>query len=106
MARQSDLIYNKRFRMSDAPSLPPPKQAATAFCDLGSGSSLSMLPTYHQRDSSTGGKMPVHGPRRVVKPGFLFNGDFEIAKTKITVSKSEMKNYQAICNLATSEYSK
>ena len=65
-----------------------------------------MLPTYHQRDSSTGGKMPVHGPRRVVKPGFLFNGDFEIAKPKITVSKSEMKNYQAICNLATSEYSK
>ncbi|KAG2648910.1 hypothetical protein PVAP13_1NG073200 [Panicum virgatum] len=88
MARQSDLIYNKRFRMSDAPR-----------------SSLSMLPTYHQRDSSTGGKMPVHGPRRVVKPGFLFNGDFEIAKPKITVSKSEMKNYQAICNLATSEYS-
>lgn len=105
MARQSDLIYNKRFRMSNAPSSPPPKQATTTFCDLGSGSSLSMLPTYHQRDSSTGGKMPVHGPRRLVKPGFLFNEDFETAKPKITVSKSEIKNYQGICNLATSGYS-
>jgi len=64
-----------------------------------------MLPTYHQRDSSTGGKMPVHGPRRLVKPGFLFNEDFETAKPKITVSKSEIKNYQGICNLATSGYS-
>jgi hypothetical protein len=50
--------------------------------------------------------MPIHGPRRVVKPGPIFNGEFETAKAKITVSKAEFGNYQAICNLATSQYSK
>jgi len=58
------------------------------------------------RDSSTGGKVPIHGPRRVVKPGPLFNVDFETTKKKISVSKSELRNYKAICNLATSQFSK
>ncbi|RLN12896.1 hypothetical protein C2845_PM09G09510 [Panicum miliaceum] len=71
----------------------------------GSGNSTYGLPTYHPRENSSGGKLPIHGPRRPVKPGHLFHGDFQTAKSKFSVSKSELKNYRAICNLATSQFS-
>ncbi|RCV43434.1 hypothetical protein SETIT_9G294100v2 [Setaria italica] len=60
---------------------------------------------YLSRDSSTGGKLPLHGPRRVVKSSTLFHSEFQIAKQKIYVSNSELKNYKSLCSLASSKFS-
>ncbi|KAL6658105.1 hypothetical protein ACP70R_003691 [Stipagrostis hirtigluma subsp. patula] len=54
--------------------------------------------------STTGGKLPRYGPRRVVQPinnGPLnpFNG-----RNKFPVTTSEIKNYKAICKLAYSKF--
>lgn len=69
------------------------------------GNSSQHIP-YISQDFSTGGKMPLHGPRRVVKLGPLFHGDFHTNKAKIYVSNSELRNYKAICHLVSSQYSK
>jgi len=54
---------------------------------------------------STGGKVPLHGPRRFVNPGPLFRGDYEIFKSKFyEVSKSEVENYKIHCKLASSKF--
>jgi hypothetical protein len=41
-----------------------------------------------------------------VLPGSLFHGDYVVPKNKISVCQSEIKNYNAICHLADSQYSK
>lgn len=56
-------------------------------------------------DSSTGGKVPIHGPRRVVKPSSCLGDEFEIERTKFKVNKSQILNFKAICNLVTSRHS-
>lgn len=53
-------------------------------------------------DSSTGGKVPIHGPRRPVKPSRVISDEFEIERVKFKVNKSQIMNYKAICNLALS----
>lgn len=52
------------------------------------------------RDSSTGGKVSIHGPRRIVVPSRLMRDEFEIERAEFKVSKSHILNYKAICNLA------
>lgn len=59
------------------------------------------------QDLSSGGKVPLHGPRRFVNPGPLFRGDYEIEKSKFyQVNKSEIENYKILCKLASSEFQK
>jgi hypothetical protein len=69
-------------------------------------SKFSAHKPYVSRDSSSGGKIPLHGPRRIIKPSTLFGGDFETTKANIIVSNSEKKNYEALCSLASSKFSK
>jgi len=102
MTRRSDEMYNKKFSATPCSKATPVLSTTPTALDDASANSSYGLPRYQHRDSSTGGKVPIHGPRRVVKPGPLFNVDFETTKKKISVSKSELRNYKAICNLATS----
>ena len=106
MTRRSDEMYNKKFSATPSSKVTPVLSTTPTALDDASANSSYGLPRYQHRDSSTGGKVPIHGPRRVVKPGPLFNVDFETTKKKISVSKSELRNYKAICNLATSQFSK
>ncbi|CAL4917542.1 unnamed protein product [Urochloa decumbens] len=102
-----DDMYNKKF-CSKLPSSSRTQAVDIASTSDSSGSSsagLSPKLPYQSRDSSTGGKLPVHGPRRPIKPGPIFQGDYETDKHLISLSASELKNYKAICFLATSEKS-
>jgi hypothetical protein len=58
------------------------------------------------RNSSTGGKLPLHGARRMVFPSRVLTDDFIVTGDKFKVSKSEIANYEAICCLAKSRSSK
>ncbi|CAL5050886.1 unnamed protein product [Urochloa decumbens] len=102
MTRLGDDMYNKKFGSK------PPSAARTPVANIPSasqtpGSSFTDAyprQPYMSRDSSTGGKLPPHGPRRPIKPGILFQGDYETDKKRISLSPSEIKNYKAICDLA------
>ena len=63
---------------------------------------------FKSRDSSTGGKVPVHGPRRMVCPSRYryYGDDFDNLQDKFKVSKSEIANYKAIHALSKSSPSK
>ncbi|CAL4892616.1 unnamed protein product [Urochloa decumbens] len=100
MTKIADDIYNKKFCTK------PVIESSDPTCDLTSAFQCSpctypepKLP-YVARDSSTGGKLPPHGPRRAIKPAPLFQGDYETEKHRISLSASDLKNYKAICSLA------
>ncbi|CAL4896598.1 unnamed protein product [Urochloa decumbens] len=100
MTKIADDIYNKKFCTK------PVIESSDPTCDLTSAFQCSpctypepKLP-YVPRDSSTGGKLPPHGPRRAIKPAPLFQGDYETEKHRISLSASDLKNYKAICSLA------
>ncbi|CAL4994265.1 unnamed protein product [Urochloa decumbens] len=103
MTKLADDMYNKKFCTK------PVIEPRDACIDLTSASqqSPSTYPEskvpYVSRDSSTGGKLPLHGPRRPVKLGPLFQGDYETDKHRISLSAKELMNYKAICLLASSE---
>jgi len=61
---------------------------------------------FKSRDSSTGGKVPVHGPRRMVCPSRYYGDEFDILQDKFKVSKSKIADYKAICALSKSSPSK
>ena len=63
---------------------------------------------FKSRDSSTGGKVPVHGPRRMVCPSRYryYGDDFDNLQDKFKVSKSKITNYKAIYALSKSSPSK
>jgi hypothetical protein len=65
-----------------------------------------MLSDFKVRNSSTGGKVPIHGPRRPVAPNRYLSDDFVTQNNKWHVSKSEIENYKAICTLANSSKSR
>ncbi|CAD6202770.1 unnamed protein product [Miscanthus lutarioriparius] len=78
--------------------------------DLKIGGHSSLIPNQFAQSSSksdfkiskssTGGKVPLHGPRRSVKPSQYMGDEFEKEREKFKVSKSQIMNYKAICNLA------
>lgn len=106
MTRCSDDMYDKKFCISETPVKTPVKSVGPGNSSKEANGNSSYHVPYKSRDSSTGGKLPHYGPRRVIKPGSLFQGEYETSKSKIPVSSSQLKNYQAICKLATSQYSK
>ncbi|CAL4975410.1 unnamed protein product [Urochloa decumbens] len=102
MTKTSDDIYNKQFHFSSSTPRTSPEYA---FPEMYASGSSSKYPPYVSRDSFTGGKVPIHGPRRPVKSTSIFHGDYETATAKFNVSRSELKYYKNICSLATSQYS-
>ena len=104
MSKKSDTMYNSKLQKSafkgSAPQALCP--APSARSDVNDSQSFS----FRTRDSTTGGKLPVHGPRRVAKPGPLFKGGCVTGSNsnKFHVSKSEIDNYNSIVKLALSEF--
>jgi len=104
MSKKSDIMYNSKLQKSafkgSAPQALCP--APNAHSDVNDSQSFS----FRARDSTTGGKLPVHRPRRVVKPGPLFKGGCVTGSNsnKFHVSKSEIDNYNSIVKLALSEF--
>ena len=102
MTRRSDEIYNSNLL----------KSGNNANTSAGSGSSADHLnhqlsmpsQPYRISDSTTGGKLPIHGPRRFSKPAPISNSGFVPASNVFAVSKSEVENYNIICKLASSQY--
>ena len=68
--------------------------------------SLANRSDFKVRDSSTSGKVPLHGPRRMVCPNRVLINDFIGNEDKFKPSPSELANYKAICALASSRSSK
>lgn len=99
-------MYDQKFCVSKTVVKTPVKSVRPGTTCRQSNDNSSYHVSYKSRDFSTGGKLPPYGPRRVIKPGSLFQGEFQTRKSKISVSSQQLKNYQAICNLATSQYSK
>ncbi|KAF8702042.1 hypothetical protein HU200_033386 [Digitaria exilis] len=101
MSNKSDALYNSNLRNSGS-------SAATPVVLSPQGPSASRPCTqsvsFRARDNSTGGKMPRYGPHRLLNPGPLFQGDFCTASNKISVSKSQIDNYKAICKLSSSQF--
>ncbi|TVT99258.1 hypothetical protein EJB05_55385, partial [Eragrostis curvula] len=62
-------------------------------------------PLQYDRDvHSSGRKLPLHGPRRFLKPSRFLSSEYVTKKPSFTVNKSEVLNYQAICELAKSDW--
>jgi len=68
--------------------------------------SLANRSDFKVKNSSTGGRIPLHGARRMVYSSRVLIDDFILTGDKFEVSKSEIANYKAICGLAKSRSSK
>ncbi|KAF8659016.1 hypothetical protein HU200_058860 [Digitaria exilis] len=99
MSNKSDALYNSNLRNSGASASTP-----VVVSPHGPSTSRPQSLSFRARHNSTGGKMPRYGPRRLLNPGPLFQGDFYTSSNKISVSKSQIDNYKAICKLASSEF--
>lgn len=109
MGKKSEVVYNSRVQKSsgglDSPRKSElnisgyPSLIRNKFADSSSKSGLKLT------RSSTGGKLPIHGPRWNVKPSHAMGDEFEIEMAKFRVNKSHILNYKAICNLAMSRQS-
>ncbi|KAL6643820.1 hypothetical protein ACP70R_018586 [Stipagrostis hirtigluma subsp. patula] len=108
MTKKADAMYNSKLSFGQGgskhavveagPSVAKAIVDVDVYCDEIAGSD------FRERKSSTGGKMPRYGPRRLIhpvdpRPVHAFN-----ARDRFHVSQSERKNYRAICQLASSKY--
>jgi hypothetical protein len=108
MVKKAEVIYNANQKSLKSPVQTPSTSQVHVY---PSNSSIepqhgAMLSDFKVRNSSTGGKVPIHGPRRLVAPSRYLSDDFVTQKNKWHVSKSEIENYQAICTLANSSKSR
>ncbi|KAG2652203.1 hypothetical protein PVAP13_1NG275819, partial [Panicum virgatum] len=93
MSKVSEEVYNSNLRSST--KTPGSVQRVGVS---GSQPSSRFKPS----DSSTGGKLPLHGPRRFAVASRVYCRDYVTATNKFSVSKSEVLNYKILCKLASS----
>jgi hypothetical protein len=108
MVKKAEVIYNSNKKSLKSPVQTPSISRVHVF---PSNSSIepqcgAMLSDFKVRNSSTAGKVPIHGPRRPVAPSHYLSDDFVTQNNKWHVSKSEIENYKAICTLANSSKSR
>lgn len=104
MSKKSDEMYNLKLQKS-IPLVSTP-QCSHPSSSGPSNDYPSQSFSFRAKNSTTGGKLPIHGPRRVAKPGPLFRDDYVTGSSdnKFCVSKSEIDNYKIILKLASSQY--
>ncbi|KAG2549937.1 hypothetical protein PVAP13_9KG279800 [Panicum virgatum] len=95
MSKLSEEVYNSNLRSST--KTPGSVQRVGVS---GSQPSSRFKPS----DSSTGGKLPLHGPRRFAVASKVYCRDYVTATNKFSVSKSEVLNYKILCKLASSQF--
>jgi hypothetical protein len=91
MSKKSDCMYNLNLNHDASNS-----RSITQSLHRSQDSSSAFV----IRNSSTGGKVPHYGPRRVVIPNQIYAGQFENDRPRFHCNQSEIQNYQAICRLA------
>jgi len=112
VTKKSDALYNSKFektrsRMStQSPYLSLGKTHGFPTDSSIDPECSASRSDFKVRNSSTGGKIPLHGARRMVYPSRVLIDDFVFTGDKFKVSKSEIANYNAICDLAKSRSSK
>ncbi|CAD6229334.1 unnamed protein product [Miscanthus lutarioriparius] len=89
MGKKSEILYNSKLQNSSS-SVHTPRESV-----LKIGGHPSLIPNQFAQsssksdfkisESSTGGKVPLHGPRRTVKPSQYMGDEFEIEKGKFKV---------------------
>ena len=95
MSKVSEEVYNSNLRSS----IKTPGSVQRVGVS-GSQPSSRFKPS----DSSTGGKLPLHGPRRFAVASKVYCRDYVTATNKFSVSKSEVLNYKILCKLASSQF--
>ena len=112
MTKKSDALYNSKFektrsRMStQSPYLSLGKTHGFPTDSSIDPECSASRSDFKVRNSSTGGKIPLHGARRMVYPSWVLIDDFVVIGDKFKVSKYEIANCKAICGLAKSRSSK
>nr|TKW20037.1 hypothetical protein SEVIR_4G059200v2 [Setaria viridis] len=107
MVQKADALYNANSNNFKS-SIQTPSVRKIHVCPSNSSldpESFQKFPDYKVRNSSTGGKVPIHGPRRLVVPSHFLADKFVTQSNKYHVSKSKIANYQATCSLASSSSS-
>ena len=92
MGKKSNILYNLKLQNSSS-GVHTPRES---ILKIGGHSSLipnqfaqsSSKSNFKILESSNGGKVPLHGPRRTVKPSQYMGDEFEIQRGKFKVSKS------------------
>ncbi|CAL4911134.1 unnamed protein product [Urochloa decumbens] len=105
MSKKSDALYNSKFRRSQGTICSPihvPENIPS--CSRPLSSNLAPSVTHKVRESTTAAKLPSYGSRRIGHSGASVGGQDVSSSVKYHVSNSEVLNYDAICNLAFSEY--
>ena len=92
MGKKSEILYNSIFQNSNS-SVHTLRESISKM-----GGHPSLIPNQFAQSSSksdfkiskssTSGKVPLHGPRRTVKPSQYMGDEFEIQRGKFKVSKS------------------
>lgn len=106
MDKKTEVVYNSKLQKSSSVLLTPDKslKKIRGYPSLSPNQFVgsSSKSDFKVSDSSTGGKLPIHGPRRNVKPSHFYSYEFEIKRVIFKVDKSQIKNCKSICNLAMS----
>ena len=102
MSRKAEQLYNSNLQVSA--KTPNPVTAVGICASAHHFDFTSQSQPFKIRDSSTGGKQPLHGPRRLAFPGPVLRGDFVTNNKRFAVTKSEIQNYKVICKLASSKF--
>ncbi|RCV20503.1 hypothetical protein SETIT_4G061000v2 [Setaria italica] len=107
MVQKADALYNANSNNFKS-SIQTPSVRKIHVCPSNSSldpESFQKFPDFKVRNSSTGGKVPIHGPRRLVVPSHFLADKIVTQSNKYHVSKSKIANYQATCSLASSSSS-
>ncbi|KAG0518195.1 hypothetical protein BDA96_09G154600 [Sorghum bicolor] len=102
MGKKSDALYNSKLHSSMSAFKSLSKTRGYPCPSPNSFGGSSSKSDFKLSDSSTGGKVPIHGPRRAVFPSGIMSDEFDIVRVTFKVNKSKIMNYKAICNLAMS----
>jgi hypothetical protein len=102
MGKKSDALYNSKLHSSMSAFKSLSKTRGYPCPSPNSFGGSSSKSDFKLSDSSTGGKVPIHGPRRAVFPSRIMSDEFDIVRVTFKVNKSQIMNYKAICNLAMS----
>ncbi|XP_021314320.1 uncharacterized protein LOC8075699 isoform X2 [Sorghum bicolor] len=102
MGKKSDALYNSKLHSPKSAFKSLSKTRGYPCPSPNSFGGSSSKSDFKLSDSSTGGKVPIHGPRRAVFPSRIMSDEFDIVRVTFKVNKSQIMNYKAICNLAMS----
>ncbi|KAL6647916.1 hypothetical protein ACP70R_015353 [Stipagrostis hirtigluma subsp. patula] len=108
MSKQSEQLYNskiipeKNTYSSSARAIQTPiVENAVANTSATFKDSEALL---SNKPSTTGGKLPHYGPRRVCYPANNAQFNQNHGRNRFSVADSELKNYRAVCKLANSKF--